>query len=150
MASRTGLFGSIIAFSKLRAAQVNEIPDGWLGDNADGSGTVVATSQEDLVTVVVDVNASRKLKISARASITSGATADGGNLFIEEGSTDLGRVHRHTDGAGESFAAGWVTVDDPSAGSHTYKLVAVCDSSGTFTIFGDAQILVEDIGPAEA
>ena len=144
MASRvphTGVAGEV-----LTAANLAKYPKGEIGTE-EGTALNIGTSEVDIAVVTVTVGADRLLHIYANASITDGDTAVGGQLFIEEGTTNLGRVHRHPDLADESFGAGHARVNAPSAGSHTYKLVGVT-TSGVFDLFGNGRIEVIDVGPA--
>lgn len=147
MATRTPWPGNVVFGEEATKALMDRLPGGVVG-YASGTASNIGTTEVDICSITVTVAADRLYRISAQASITGGSTAVAGNLFIEEGSTDLGRVHRHPDGAPQSFVSGAVLVNDPSTGSHTYKLVGVCDTSGDFDIFGSAQIIVEDVGPA--
>ena len=144
MASRTPHTG--VAGEVLTAANLAKYPKGEIGVET-GTATNIGTSDVDVAVVTVTVGADRLLHIHGTASITGAAGSIGAIFFIEEGTTDLGRVHRHPDGVDESFAAGHARVNAPSAGSHTYKLVGRTNS-GDFDIFGNGRIEVVDMGPA--
>lgn len=148
MATRTGIFGPFIALTKWRAAHVNEIPDGWIGDESAAGISGVGPTADDLVSVTVVLAAARRLKVSVTASLSNGGTSTGGTITVFEGATSLGRVHRHPDGVDESYCAGFVTFD-AAVGTHTYKAVGDT-TTNSYDIFGDTQILVEVIGPASA
>ena len=147
MASRTGYVASALAV--LTAADFEKMPKGVIAFDNGGTGSTVTASGLDLVSESVTVGSGRLLKILGRGQIINGGTSSGGTINIYEGGTDLGRVHRHEDGATESYCSGFVVVDAPSAGSHTYKIRADT-TGGTFDTFGDFTIFVEDMGPSSA
>lgn len=137
-----------VASEVLTAANLKRLANGLIGYET-GTAANIGTTEVDICSVTVTVPADRCLFIFGIANITGGGTAVGGNLFIEEGSTDLGRVHRHPDSNAQSYSAGHVIVNGPSAGSHTYKLVGVCDTSGDFDVnVVAARIEVVDVGPS--
>jgi hypothetical protein len=135
------------ALAQYNAADHEKMPKGWVG-YASGAGPTVTTSETDIVTITVDVPANRMIRIGGTGSVIDGDNnSAGGIIFVEEGTTDLGRIHRHPDATEQSFCSGSVLVAGPSAGSHTYKLVGQT-TAGDFTFFGNVTITVEDVGPS--
>lgn len=157
MPTRTAFTPTATAGQVLTAAQVKQIPGGWLGYTEVTANQAVSTGTETDLTglsVTVTVGASRRIKVSA-VGIMSRSVADGITLGrIKEGATELARFSQHAPSAVTEFdaGAGWAIVT-PSAGSHTYKLTMQRFSgTGTVTlnaaVGSAAAILVEDIGPA--
>jgi hypothetical protein len=136
-----------VASEVLTAANLKKLAGGWIGYASEASPPTVTTSETDIISITVTVPANRLIRVSGSGSVIDGDNnSAGGIVFVEEGSTDMGRIHRHPDAAEQSFVGGYVLIDNPSAGSHTYKLVGQT-TAGDFTFFGSVYILVEDIGP---
>jgi hypothetical protein len=94
------------------------------------------------------------LKISMAASVVdSDYDANDGEISVYEGASNLGRVYRHPEinslavAVAGAFGSGFVIVDNPSAGSHTYKLRG-STTAGEFTFYGSVTITVDDVGPS--
>lgn len=114
---------------------------------ASATGVTVTTVATDLVSVTVTVPAGgRDIKITAQtiAHTGSGAGDDATTYAIKESSTTLGNTRRirnyaTVDNAGQTLVA---RVSAPSAGSHTYKLVATNDTRNSVVTGSD--IFVEN------
>lgn len=113
------------------------------------------TTETDLtgLSVVVNVGASRRIKITGHIHVASPASHDIMQLNIKESTTVLqsDRVHQG-EVAGFQTLHGQIVIS-PSVGAHTYKLSLLRDTgSGTLTLTAGATlpcfILIEDIGAA--
>ena len=147
MPSRTGFVATPLA--EYAAADHDEMPKGWLAYESNTPGVdVIGTSLTTISSIAFTCAADRLIKVLARGSSADlGGDAIDGYCSIYEGGTDLGRVYRHADGATDGYMSGWIIVNGPSAGTHTY-LLRGDTSAGDFGFFGAVQLLVEDIGPA--
>ncbi len=152
MATRTAKVWT--ALDVATAADLNKLAGGWIGyaqnsvDQTGITGTVDVTS----CTVTTTVGTSRYIKISGWAHVTTVGTC---TYYIEihQDGVAVGRIARETAivTATTTLMNGSAMVVAPSAGSHTYKLVAVLSSGTSLTIEGgttvaSATILVEDCG----
>lgn len=164
MAVRTAFTPTATAGAVLTAAQVKQIPGGWIGYAEVTANQTISTGTEtDLtgLTVTVAVGSSRKIRIRAQG-ILSRSVADGVTVGrIKEGATTLGTWAQHSpnattefDGAsGEAVSSPGGVFATPSAGTHTYKLT-LQRFSGTGNVIlnaasgSQASITVEDLGPA--
>ena len=115
-----------------------------------GSGTETDVTG---ATSTVTVNPNRRLRIYWIGSASDTLADTGGMVFrIKEGATVLKELRRNTQGGTRTTAwAGWVEVDNPSAGSHTYKIsFQAVTPSGTVTFRASATspalLMIEDIG----
>lgn len=161
MPSREGFVA--VALAAYDATDHARMPKGWLGyeDATSNTGSVNAETDLTGLSVTVTVAESRLIRITGYVPrISSDTIGDIANLRIKEGATQLQEarvdVGQKNGGAnGGTFCNVQVTVDGPSAGSHTYKLTGSLaagtgDLSYRATATAPAYILVEDLGPASA
>lgn len=150
MATDTRTVYTSTALEVLTSANLEKFPKGWIGVATTTSTPAVSSADTTLLTIDVTIPADRMVRVGCYAQVLDGGSnAVGGVIYVEEGSTNLGRIHRHPDGTPQSFASGAVLIDGPSAGSHTYKLIGSLDS-GDYSWFGTTTLYVEDIGPASS
>lgn len=159
MTVRTAFTPTPVAGQTLTAAQVKQIPGGWIGEasvvapqaGVSGTGLEVAVTG---LTVTVTVGTSRLLKITGHARV-SRSVADGVTIgAIKEDGAAVGRwAHHQPSAATETGNETGFVLRRPSAGAHTYALF-IQRFSGTGTVSVDAAatapayITVEDLGPA--
>jgi len=134
------------------AAAMVSTPRGTLGYAAITANQTNITGLADITSlaVTVTVGAGRRLRLSAYCYAFTGGTADGYDVNIAEGATQLTQ-YRITNPGGTGFAVNPVVVIQPTAGAHTYKVTAVHSSganAGAFNAQATAPgfILCEDIG----
>lgn len=110
----------------------------------------IGTSNTDVTggSATAAVVSGRRVKVTGFLTFTIGASASVAIIRIFEGATQLAECQVVLTGAGFATSS-CIAVLTPSAGSHTYKLVATCNA-GTVTSKASATtpafILVEDIG----
>lgn len=162
MASRTAYAGSIAANDPITASNNNLLPGGAIGyDELTTSSGGFNDSIDDIpgLGVAVTVGTDRCIRITCKAAVVKDTGTSWVKLFIREGSTALGIFMDDTLAVGARALSEASVVlngaDSPSAGSHTYKVSAVCSTSNTAHIAatsdgdpGPAFILIEDLGPA--
>jgi hypothetical protein len=159
MVTRATSIGLLNAGDPLTAAQINSVAAGWIGyaeKTSDQAG--ISSTQVDIssLTTTVTVNASRRLLISAYVDAGGSAVNDRFAVLIMDGATQLQSSVLYVpfaDAAITTMSFTPMTVETPTAGAHTYKLVAVRNNgSGTMTIQASAanpgMLLVQDIGAA--
>jgi hypothetical protein len=155
MATRTTPVGTHSGTDYLSAAEENGAAGGWIGYvevTADQSGI---TSIADLtsLSVTVTVGADRLIKITGCVRASNGTASKAASLYIYESTTELQRADAHLQDAdiGAGITATRI-LNDPSTGTHTYKLRMASLIGGTATMRASADepafILVEDLGPA--
>lgn len=158
MPVRTAFTPTAAAGNVLTAAQVKQIPGGWIGfaESTTLQSLVGTATETDLTgfSLTVTVGSNRRIKLSA-GGLLSRTVADGVTVGrFKEGSTELGRWAQHSPSALTEFDMAYgAVVLTPTAGSHTYKLtlqrfsgtgnVTLNSGAGTPTHF-----LIEDLGPA--
>ena len=158
MATHTAIPGTKVALDGWSAANVNDLPGGWLGHvSITASQGSIGSTATDItgLSVAVTVNTSRRIRAHAYfPSWLSTVNGDNASLLIMEGATQLTlkRGAAVSSGTGDfGIEATWIGI--PSAGSHTYKVQFVrVSGTGTLTVGASstqpAFLLVEDIGPA--
>lgn len=122
---------------------------------ADQSGSFGSEIDITSLSVTVDVRANRRLRIYFEGGVSDTLADATYYIFrIKEGATVLKEIDKGIFGSTRTvYAAGWVEVDNPSQGSHTYKisLQTAAAPSGTVVFRSSstnpAYIWVEDIGP---
>lgn len=132
---------------------------GYLGHTFNaGAVAVVGAGPTDLASVTVTVGSGRRIKITGFGNAGSTVATDVMRMKINEGASVLslgdivpGAVQATTG----NIAINVWTIETPSAGSHTYKIVGErVAGSGTITFSSNlgfkfiTGILVEDIGAA--
>lgn len=136
-------------------ADTAAVPRGVLGYaqvTADQNG--IGTSSTDLtgLSAAVTVLASRRIKITARATLAQQTSAGIVVGEFKEGAAVLARFQRASLGTGETIVGYASVILTPSGGAHTYKLAAFTTANTVnmmaATVDGPAFILVEDIGAA--
>jgi hypothetical protein len=154
LASRVAYAGTGTTGAALTAANVNNLPGGWIGyveRVTDSSTWTTAISDVAGMSQAVTVNANRKIRISACFSVTT-STEDAHDFYIREGSTALRGVRHVWGNISPSDFIDFSVVLNPSAGSHTYKLSAEKANAGTGNILASgtnpAFLLIEDLGPS--
>jgi hypothetical protein len=132
-------------------------PVGWLGRTqiTANSGTVSTTTATPIpgTSVAVNVQANRRLRVTAFGNIQKDATAGTARLYVMEGPTTwttrtLSLVY--VPASGYQLCSAVYFADNPAAGSHTYALGLSSDVGGALIIASTtwpAWTLVEDIGP---
>lgn len=152
MPSRDQWPGNVVFGEEATSANIFKLPGGAVGAETDTSPATV-TGSTDIVSITVTLPAGRSIEVRARGSVSDADNdAVGGVFNIYEGATDLGRCGRHPDLTEGSFLDGAVFLGigganaSPSAGSHTYKLVADV-TSGDMAWVGPVDIVVIDHGP---
>lgn len=109
-----------------------------------GTGPV----QIGTLTLTVTVGSGRRVRVSGQVGMSQTGSAGLVEVLIYEGASPIKRCVLSM-GAAESATFSPAVILAPSAGSHTYRLVAVA-SAGTATTFCSATdpnwILVEDVG----
>jgi hypothetical protein len=116
-------------------------------------GSINSTTDVTLtgLSVTVNVGADRRIRITGEANFDSTVAGDDVGFRIYQDGSRIQSRRFSLDGGFQGASVS--TIETPSAGSHTYSLVAL-RSAGTGTITMQAQsdfpayILVEDIGPA--
>lgn len=135
------------------AANWNGLAFGTLGYAEVTANQANITSETDLtgLSVAVDVEASRRIKITGHAVLkqdTAGGIITG---YIKESTTKLGRWVMHSGTTDEFILGDGTVIVTPSEGSHTYKL-SLETTAGDVDMSAGAElpafILVEDIGSA--
>lgn len=126
-----------------------ELANGYAQITANQAAIVGVVDVTGL-TVTVNVNPGRRIKITACANAQNTNADQGCQFFIKEGSTSLENGITLNGNAGVSSSTMFAAVLSPSAGSHTYKVTAQNYVGGTVTVTATtsnpAWILVEDIG----
>lgn len=156
MAVRTAFTPTATAGAVLTAAQVKQIPGGWLGRAEVAAAQAIATGTETDLTgmsLTVTVGSSRVILLAAAGLITR-TVADGASIGrFKEGATELGRWAQSAPSAiAESDQACGFVLLTPSAGAHTYKLT-LQRFSGTGSVSlsagatNPAYFLIADLGP---
>lgn len=139
----------------VRGVDVLTLPKGRLASAEVTSDQGGITSQTDLtgLSVTVNVAANRRLRISMNARFACDTVPARLICRIMEETTQLQQAIlniQQTGANGQGTLSAW-TIEEPSSGSHTYKLTAETNS-GTATLeagpSGAAFLLVEDLGPA--
>lgn len=130
---------------------VSDLPRGILDEAVQAGPQTGITTEADLtgMTVTVDVPAGRKLKITAKGTLSASSNSIDATGNIKESTTQLGvwgqcwSMLAANDAIGQSGFA----IVEPSAGVHTYKMTALRTGSGTLNVT-NAHLIVEDIGAA--
>lgn len=152
MATRTPHTG--VALEVFTAANLAKYPKGWLGyASRTSTQSGIGTSATDLtgLTVTVEVADSRIIKISGYIQANPVAEATVTCTIVEDGTT-IGRIGKGSPvNAVQISLSGFTISASPTAGSHTYKLQGLSNTSTwdmEATSTAPAWILVEDLGPA--
>lgn len=151
--------GTLKAGAVTNAALAGEISQDKILTNTLGyaeitsSFTSTSTTFVDVTGVAVTVNVpegSRRLKItigSAYIQTSNASAATSLAMFIKEGGTFLNSQTNTSGGAGYAHTLTVIHSFVPTAGTHTYKMVAKQDGAGTLTVAASATapafILVE-------
>lgn len=157
MATRVSPAGNQVANTTAPVAFANGVAGGWIGYLPRTSDQTSITTEVAVsgVTVTVTANASRRLRISAKAAHVATNVDTVAQLTIKEGSTVLDYDRAPTAFANVSYNTAMrpMAIVTPSAGSHTYTLY--CNrvaGTGTITLVADVDraimLMVEDLGPA--
>jgi hypothetical protein len=138
-------------------AALARLPQGLLGYAEVTASQTGMTGTTDLtgLTVTVTIKPGRRIVVTGKGQgRILDATPPGRAIFsIYEGATELQRfIEFSADATGQRMAGQASVILTPSAGSHTYKLVALLAAGDTLDSEADtvwpAFIMVEDIGPA--
>ena len=122
---------------------------------ADQSASFGTETDITSLSVTVDVKANRRIRIYFEGAVSDTlADATYYQFRIKESTTVLKEINKGIFGSTRTvYAAGWVEVDNPSQGSHTYKISLQTNASPSGTVVfrasstNPAYIWVEDIGP---
>jgi hypothetical protein len=130
-----------------------QMPSGYAQSVAAQAGIGAGPTDLTSLTVTVTTPASRRIKISSGGLLTysDGTTGHVVDVFKDGVATNRVFASPRTATAGDPIWMSGYGIDTPSAGAHTYKLVAGrAFGAGTLTVTGSATapafILVEDIG----
>lgn len=157
MASRSPWPGNVVDGEIADATDFNSIPGGWLGYVSTTTNQTGITTEVDLtsLSVTVTVPGERMLEITAKVPVSSATANDRVGLRILEGATPYGAVATTATSVNLPYTLTAVAIiDNPSAGSHTYKLAAGLGGGSTGPMRTDhagggiSLLVVKDIGPA--
>lgn len=129
---------------------INDRPLGVLAyaEVTTGQGPITTVTQLTGLSITINVNPGRYIRLSATAQVTWAASSSGVGRF-RESSTNLGRWARHTGTEATTYVHHGAVILSPSAGEHTYNL-SLEASAGSGTMQSDASvpafIMAEDIG----
>lgn len=158
----TGLFfGSGFAAAAVGGAEVARFtadglisgPLGYIGKTEKASGQTIGTTEADVTDLAVTFTAlaNRTYKATAMIRMQKDATANIVSAWITDGSNNKFQGMAVSLASGAHDNATLVAVEQPAAGSFTFK-VRMVSSGGDVTAAGSATapsiIVVEDIGPA--
>jgi hypothetical protein len=155
MATRTTPVGTQTSTDYLSAAEYNGAAGGWIGYveiTSDQSGITTETDITGL-SVTVTVGADRTILVTGSIRASNNTASRAAIMYIKESTTYLQRADAHFVAAdiGASIERS-VRINDPSTGSHTYKLSADALIGGSATVRASSTapsfLLVQDIGPA--
>jgi hypothetical protein len=145
MATRTTPVGTQTSTDYLSAAEYNGAAGGWIG-------YVEITSDQSGITTETDI-ADRTILVTGSIRASNNTASRAAIMYIKESTTYLQRADAHFVAAdiGASIERS-VRINDPSTGSHTYKLSADALIGGSATVRASSTapsfLLVQDIGPA--
>lgn len=156
MASRTAYAGTATAGQVLTAANVNNLPGGWIGfvEVTTAQSGISAITDLTGLSQAVTVNNTRKIKITFHSPGTLSTVAgDRFRYYVREGATILQTIEGVAPGTSRAEGMTMTWSGNPSSGSHTYKIsLERITGTGTLTAAADAdgkmQMLIEDIGPS--
>jgi len=154
MVLRTAYIGSHAAGEVLTSANFSKTPGGWIGYvEVTANQTGIGAGPTDLtsLTLSVQANTSRRLKITGYVRMTQQTSAAAGSVYIRNSTPTTLQTSTISLPTGYTAMHAPVSIQTPSSGTNTYKLSAGT-TADTFDLAASstqpAFLLVEDIGPA--
>ena len=158
MVNRTAYPGTAVTNDVLTAANVNNLPGGWIGYVEATSSQTGISSETDLtsLSVTVTVNTTRRILIQGYVPCSGTAVDDRALVRIKESSTvlQLAAVPIQNAASVNAGSGSPAVVITPSSGSHTYKLSLERATGGSGSVGTNvsstqpAWLGVIDIGPS--